>query len=79
LDSGEALVRADLKIEDLMAELGAPFEGLEKELTVGGLVRSLMEKNPASGDVVYFKNLRLIVEEMVDGEIWMVKIEKVNR
>jgi Mg2+/Co2+ transporter CorC len=78
LDSGVALVRADLKVEDLLTGLGASMEGLEKELTVGRLVQSSLEKRAETGDIVYFRDLRMTVEEVVDGEIWMVRIEKVN-
>lgn len=78
LDSGVALVRADLKVKDLLRGLGASIEDSEAELTVGGLVQSSLQKTAQVGDVVYFKNLSLAVEEMVDGGIWMVRIEKAN-
>jgi magnesium and cobalt transporter len=79
LDSGVALVRADLKVEDLLAGLSVPLEGFEKELTVGQVVQSSLENRAESGDVVYFKDLRMTVEEMVDGEIWMVRIDRVDK
>jgi CBS domain containing-hemolysin-like protein len=79
LDSGVALVRADLKVEDLLEGLGVAMEGLEKEQTVGDLVRSSLKNGAELGNEIYFKDLRLTVEEMVDGEIWMVRIEKVAR
>lgn len=79
LDSGVALVRADLKVQDLLVGLAVPVEGREREITIGQLVQGALGKKAGQGDVVHFKGLRLVVEEMVDGDIWMVRIEKVDR
>ena len=78
LDSGVALVRADLKVKDLLRGVGVSIDDSEADLTVGGLVQSSLRKTAQVGDVVSFKGLSLTVEEMVDGGIWMVRIEKVS-
>jgi Mg2+/Co2+ transporter CorC len=79
LDYGVALVRADLKAGDLLAGLGAALESPGQDPTVGELVQSLLGKKAEPGDVVHYGDLRMIVEEVVDGETWMVRIDRLKR
>jgi CBS domain containing-hemolysin-like protein len=76
LESGVALVRADLSVGDLTEGLGMPpYEDGDEE-TVGELFTSLLGAGPRKGDSVFFRGIRMTVEETVDGEIWMVRLDR---
>jgi CBS domain containing-hemolysin-like protein len=76
LESGVALVRGDLSVFDLTEGLGMPPYGEDPSLTVAGLVRSLLGGPAAKGDSASFRGLRLTVEETLEGEVWMVRLDK---
>jgi putative hemolysin len=78
LASGVALVRGDLKVSDLIQGLGMSPEGEEGEGNLGELVESLLGRTAVKGDVVSFRGLRLEVEETLNGDIWMIRIEVVR-
>lgn len=78
LASGVALVRGDLKVSDLVQGLGMSPEGEEGEASLGELVESLLGRTAVKGDVVSFRGLRLEVEETLNGDIWMIRIEVVR-
>jgi CBS domain containing-hemolysin-like protein len=78
LDAGVALVRGDVKVGDLTEGLGispAPDVG---HLSLNELVKSLLGKEVSKGDVVIFGGLRIKVEETVNGDVWMVRIDRIG-
>jgi CBS domain containing-hemolysin-like protein len=76
LESGVALVRGDLTVIDLTEGLGMPPYSGKGHITVGELVESLLGKQACKGDTVRFKGLRMTVEEMLEGNIWMVRLDR---
>jgi CBS domain containing-hemolysin-like protein len=76
LESGVALVRGDLSVNDLTDGLGMPPYREEGDITVGELVKSLLKDAPRKGDTVPFRGLRMTVEETVNGDVWMVRLDR---
>jgi magnesium and cobalt transporter len=79
LDAGVALVRGDVKVSDLTEGLGMAPAGEAGDASLSELVKSLLGKEPFKGDVVIFGGLRIQVEETVNGDVWMVRIDRIGR
>ncbi len=76
LESGVALVRGDLEVGELIEGLGLSPSPERADLSLSEFVKSLLGRDPDKGDVVHFRGLRMEVEETVNGDVWMVRIER---
>ena len=70
------IVRGDLKVSDIAGDLDISVSPAEAEMTLSALVLSLLRGQASKGDSVRFKGLGMTVEETVDGDIWMVRINR---
>ncbi len=78
LDAGVALVRGDIKVGDLTDGLGLAPAREVGDMNLSELVKSLLGKEASKGDVVIFRGLRMQVEETVNGDVWMVRIDRIG-